>query len=210
VIAVEELAWKLEEAADKLEEWAFWTTLSVKENIENLWDRVSEIPQALSDYFQDIGFRLEDLANLSARVQEWWEEQRAYFQEALERMGAQIKEVGAWLSENAEKVALGVGVAGVSLGVAGLGPERIHQDVQRFFQGTVVAVQELKEGIAAFHEEVERINASAKEIMGEVRYEFFNEFSFSSKGATFYEKFNPHVDPSYGEKADPKGGPEPW
>jgi hypothetical protein len=213
VITVEELVWKLEEAADRVEEWAFWTSLSVRENIENLWDRVSEIPQALSDYFQDIGFRLENLPlsveialeNLSTRLQEWWEEQKANFQEILERMGAQIKEVGAWLNENVEKVALGVGVAGTTLGIAGLGPERIWEDVPQFYQGAVAVVQvDLKERVAAFIEEVKGLDDFAKQIMGDIAQ---GKLPFSSYGETSHGE---KVDPNYGEKADPKGGPEPW
>lgn len=202
---MQELAWRLEEAASRVEEWAFWTSLSVGESVENLLDQVSKIPQALSDYLQDVGFRLEGLAisaesaleNLSTKLQEWWGEQRAHLEEALEKVGTRIKEVGDWLSENAEKVALGVGVAGVSLGVAGLGVERIGEDVQRFYRDAVVAVQvDLKERFAAFLEEVRGLDDLAKQIVGDIAQ---GKLSFSSQGEA-----------SYGERADPIAGPEHW
>lgn len=202
---MEELTWRLEEARDEVEEWLFWTSLSLGESIESFLDRVSEIPQGLSDYLQDIGFRLEGLAisaesaleNLSTKLQEWWGEQRAHLEEVLERVGTRIKEMGDWLSENAEKVALGVGVAGVSLGVAGLGVERIGEDVQRFYQDTVFVVQvDLKERAAAFLEEVRGLDDLAKQIVGDIAQ---GKLPFSSHGET-----------SYGERADPKAGPEPW
>ena len=202
---MEELVWRLEEAANRVEEWAFWTSLSLGESVENLLDQVSEIPQALSDYLQDIGFRLEGLAisagsaleNLSTKLQEWWEEQRAHLEEVLERVGTWVKEMGDWLSENAEKVALGVGVAGISLGVAGLGVERIGEDVQRFYQDTAVVVQvDLKERVAAFLEEVRGLDDLAKQIVGDIAQ---GKLPFSSQGEA-----------SYGERGDPRAGPEPW
>lgn len=206
---MEELVWKLEEAADRVEEWAFWTSLSVRENIENLWenlwDRVSEIPQALSDYFQDIGFHLEDLAlsaesalqNLSTRLQEWWEEQKLHFQKTLESVGTQIKEVGTWLGENADKVALGIGVAGATLVVADGGAEKIYRDAQEFYQGAAVVVQvDLRGRIAEYLEDVRGIDDLASKIMGDIAQ---GRVPFSSQ-----------VDPNYGKRLDPKGGPEPW
>jgi hypothetical protein len=210
---VEKVVWKLEEAANRVEEWALWASLSVGENMGSLWERVSEIPQVLSDYFQDIGFRLEGLAlsagialeNLSARLQEWWEEQRAHFQETVERIGAQVREVGTWLSENADKVALGVGVTGATLGVAGLGAERIYEDLRQFYEGGTVVVQvDLKERVAAFLEEVKGLDDFAKQIMGDLGQ---GKLPLFSPGETPY---GGKVDPNYGERFDPKGGPEPW
>jgi len=209
---VEGLVWKLEEAANRVEEWAFWTSLSIGESVENFLGRVSEIPQALSDYFQDIGFRLEGsalsaeiaLENLSARLREWWEEQRAHFQEVLEGIGAQIREVGTWLSENAEKVALGVGVAGATLAVAGLGPERVYEDIRQFYEGAVFVVQvDLKERVAAFLEEVKRLEDFAKQIVGDLAQGKLPSLSHGETPFSYGE--TPH-----GGKVDPKGGPEPW
>jgi hypothetical protein len=202
---VEELVWRLEEAANRVEEWAFWTSLSLGESVENLLDQVSQIPQALGDYFQDVGFHLENLAlsaemaleNLSARLERWWEEGKAHLEETLQRVGAWMRDMGAWLSENADKVALGVGVAGVSLGVAGLGAERIGEDVREFYQGATVVVQvELKERFAAFLEEVRGLDDLAKQIASDIAQ---GKLPFSSQGGA-----------SYGERADPRAGPEPW
>jgi hypothetical protein len=206
---VEGLAWKLEEVADRVDEWASWTSLSLTESLEDLWDRVSEVPRALSDYFQGVGFRLEGLTSrvedLSARLREWWEEQKAHFQEVVGRIRAHMEEIGAWIGEKAEKVALGVGVAGIGLGVAGLGAERIGEDVREFYRGATVVVQvELKERFAAFLEEVGRLDDLAKQIVGDIAQ---GKLPSSFGGETSYGK---GVDPNYGERADPKAGPEPW
>jgi len=201
---VEELVWRLEEAANRVEEWAFWTSLSLGESVENLLDQVSQIPQALGDYFQDVGFHLENLAlsaemaleNLSARLERWWEEGKAHLEEALQRVGAWMRDMGAWLSENADKVALGVGVGGTALGVVGLGPA-FYEDVRQFYQGAVDVVQvDLRERVVAFLEEVRGLDDLAKQIVGDIAQ---GKLPFSSPGET-----------PYGERADPKAGPEPW
>ncbi len=213
---MEELVWRLEEAANRVEEWAFWTSLSAGESVENLLDETSEVPQALGDYFQGPGFHLENLAlsaetilgNLSARLEGWWKEGKAHLEETLQRVGAWMRDMGAWLSENADKVALGVGVGGTALGVVGLGPA-FYEDVKQFYQGAVVVVQvDLKERVVAFLEEVRRLDDLAKQIVGDIAQ---GKLPFASPGETPYgEGADPNYDPNYGERADPKAGPEPW
>ena len=126
-------------------------------------------------------------------------------EKAVESTRTKIDEVRAWLSENAEKVALGVGVASTALAVAALGPERIYQDVKQFYEGAVVVVQvDLKERVAAFIEEVKSLDDFAKQILGDLAKD---KPPSSSAGETSYGQ---KVDPNYGERLDPKGGPEPW
>jgi hypothetical protein len=197
---VEEFARKVEEGtfgatllAERLEEWKFFAELSMGEKIDrmSLW-----LEKTIKDHFPP-------------QLQEWWKEQIARlqegFQEALEKIKAQIKEVGTWLSENADRVALGVGAVGLGAAVAGLGPERLLEDFQQFYQGAVVVVQvDLKERVAAFIEEARRLDDFAREIMGDIAQ---GKLPFSSYGETSYEG---KADPNYGERLDPKGGPEPW
>jgi hypothetical protein len=183
----EELSWKIDRSADKVEEWKVFASI---------W--------------------LDDLPTL---VQGWLQEQKLHFQKTVESVGSQIKEagvwlienaekavgsirakineVGTWLNENAEKFALGVGVAGVTLGVAGLGPERVQGDVLQFYQGAVVVAQvDLRGRVAEYLEDVRGIDDLASKIMGDITQ---GRVPFSSQ-----------VDPDYGKKLDPKGGPEPW
>jgi hypothetical protein len=212
---VEELAWKLERIGEEL----VWRKDRFIDKIDKwcTWTSLS------SD-------------DLPALAQRWLQEQKLHFQKALGSIGTQIKEMGAWLSENAdravesirtkinevgtwisenaEKVALGVGVASTALAVAALGPERIYEDVKQFYEGAVVVVQvDLKERVAAFIEEVKGLDDFAKQIMGDIAQ---GKPPFSSYEETSYgEKADPkggssYEETSYGEKADPKGGPEPW
>lgn len=180
--------------AERVEEWGSLTNLSVEESID--W-MLQQQEKTAKDHSPT-----------------WLQELQERWKELLEKAKAKIDELGAWLSENRDRVvgniALGVGVAGVSLGVVGQGPE-IRQEVQQFFQDTVAIVQDLghvgpwlQEKVADFHEVVGRIEASAKELLGEISF----EFSPSSQGAIAY--YSPKVDPSYEERANSVGDPEPW
>ena len=182
----EELSWKIDRSADKVEEWKVFASI---------W--LDDLPILAQGWLQEqkLHFQrtVESVGNQIKEAGVWLIENA---EKAVESIRAKINEVGAWLNENAEKFALGVGVAGVTLGVAGLGAERVQGDVLQFYQGAVVVAQDLRERVAEYLEDVRGIDDLVQRIMGDI-----------AQGRVL---FSSQDDPNYGGKLDPKGGPEPW
>jgi len=183
----EELSWKIDRSADKVEEWKVFASIWL-DNFPTLgqgWLQEQKL------YFQ------KTVGSVGSQIKEAgvWLIENA--EKAVESIRAKINEVGDWLNENADKVALGIGVAGATLVVADGGAEKIYRDAQEFYQGAAVVVQvDLRGRIAEYLEDVRGIDDLASKIVGDIAQ---GRVPFSSQ-----------VDPNYGKRLDPKGGPEPW